>query len=53
MRKKQQILLVEFDKKIPHNVLLKKAFPKTKIENKDRQWIFSYNGKDDLRKNNF
>ena len=46
---KQQILLVEFDKKIPLNVL-KKAFPKTKIENKDRQWIFSYNGKEDLRK---
>ena len=44
---KQQILMVEFDKKIPLNVL-KKAFPKTKIENKDRQWIFSYNGKEDL-----
>jgi ABC-2 type transport system ATP-binding protein len=46
---KEQILLVEFDQELKINAL-KKSFPKTKIDQKDRFWLFSYTGKDDLRK---
>ena len=46
---KEQILLLEFDQELKINSL-KKSFPKTKIEKKDSFWIFSYKGKNDLRK---
>ena len=46
---KEQILLVEFDQELKINAL-KKSFPKTKIDKKDHVWIFSHNGKGDLRK---
>ena len=49
IKEKNQILLVEFDHKISLQVL-QKSFPKTKIESKDHKWIFTYSGKDDLRK---
>ena len=46
---KEQILLLEFDQELKINSL-KKSFPKTKIEKKDNVWIFTYRGKNDLRK---
>ena len=44
-----QLVLVEFENKIDTNHL-KKHFPETKIEKKDKKWLFQYSGKKDLRK---
>ena len=41
--------MVEFDQELKINAL-KKSFPRTKIEKEDNVWIFSQNGKGDLRK---
>lgn len=46
---KEQLVLVEFENKIDVKDL-KKYFPKTKIEKKDKKWLFQYTGKKDLRK---
>jgi ABC-2 type transport system ATP-binding protein len=46
---KEQLVLVEFENKIDIKHL-KKYFPETKIEKKDKKWLFQYNGKKDLRK---
>ena len=46
---KEQLVLVEFENEIDGNHL-KKYFPKTKIEKKDKKWLFQYSGKKDLRK---
>jgi len=46
---KEQLVLVEFENEIDVNHL-KKCFPKTKIEKKDKKWLFQYSGKKDLRK---
>ena len=45
----EQLVLVEFENKIVAKHL-KKYFPKTKIEKKDKKWLFHYSGKKDLRK---
>jgi ABC-2 type transport system ATP-binding protein len=45
----EQLVLVEFENKIDANHL-KKHFPETKIEKKDKKWLFQYSGKKDLRK---
>jgi len=46
---KEQLVLVEFENKIDIKHL-KKYFPETKIEKKDKKWLFQYSGKKDLRK---
>ncbi len=46
---KEQLVLVEFENKIDIKHL-KKYFPDTKIEKKDKKWLFQYSGKKDLRK---
>ena len=46
---KEQLVLVEFENKIDVKHL-KKYFPKTKIEKKNKKWLFQYSGKKDLRK---
>jgi len=46
---KEQKLLVEFEQKITLSEL-KKSFPKASIKFKENQWVFTYNGKEDLRK---
>lgn len=46
---KEQKLLVEFEQKITLSEL-KKSFPKASIKSKENQWVFTYDGKEDLRK---
>ena len=48
-KSKEQLVLVEFENKIDVKHL-KKYFPKTKIEKKNKKWLFQYSGKKDLRK---
>ena len=46
---KEQKLLVEFEQKITLSEL-KNSFPKASIKSKENQWVFTYDGKEDLRK---
>jgi ABC-2 type transport system ATP-binding protein len=46
---KEQKLLVEFEQKITLSEL-KKSFSKASIKSKENQWVFTYNGKEDLRR---
>ena len=46
---KEQIVSVEFENEISFT-LLKKSFPKIRIEKKENKFLFYYNGKEDLRK---
>ena len=45
----EQIVSVEFENEISFT-LLKKSFPKIRIEKKENKFLFYYNGKEDLRK---
>ncbi|MDA9894038.1 ATP-binding cassette domain-containing protein [bacterium] len=46
---KEQKLLVEFEQKITLSEL-KKSFSKASIKSKENQWVFTYDGKEDLRR---